>query len=171
MTCTVRLLSCCACLVPSFPLFTLQHSWRVRPTRSGSQLSVAVALCFVPARTTDTQHAGGVPASEHTDSVDRHVSSCQQPVFMTFAHHLTLPYPATTPGWLFLGSHTGDSQILAAPRRLSEELTAGMPISDAALHWQVRCPISSRMCRQLLLACAAHELRVPIASMNLLQCA
>jgi hypothetical protein len=49
-----------------------------------------------------------------------------------FPHHLAL-----TAGWLFLGSHTGDSQLLTAPRQLAEELAAGMPISDAALQWQV----------------------------------
>ena len=37
-----------------------------------------------------------------------------------------------------MGSHTGNSQILAAPRQLADVLAAGMPISDAALQWQVR---------------------------------
>lgn len=61
-------------------------------------------------------------------------------------------------GWLFLGSHTGDSQILAAPRRLLEELTAGMPISDAALLWQVHAPaFPQAMCMQYPPVCAAHE--------------
>ena len=40
-------------------------------------------------------------------------------------------------GWLFVGSHSGDSQLLAAPAALRDDWAAGAPLSDAALRWQL----------------------------------
>jgi hypothetical protein len=40
----------------------VQHSWRLRPINCGLQLSVAVALCFIPSsETSDLPHAGHHP--------------------------------------------------------------------------------------------------------------
>lgn len=47
---------------------------------------------------------------------------------------------STVAGWLFVGSHNGDSQLLAIPVQLVQDVIEGTPISDVALRWQVLAP-------------------------------
>lgn len=43
-------------------------------------------------------------------------------------------------GWLYLGSHSGDSQLLAVPGALGNDCAADRPLSDAALRWRLADP-------------------------------
>jgi hypothetical protein len=128
----------------------MQHSWRLRPINCGLQLSAAVALCFIPSNgTSNVPHAGHYPLCLVQQCMARHLIYWGRKLSEPLFHHAV--------GWLFLGSHTGDSQILAAPRRLADELAAGTPISDAALQWQVRSMIILEvLSKQCPFACTAE---------------